>query len=97
MGGKGRPKNSLNNTYFKWNVLQYDNERDRWTSNKYFSLTDFNNINGTSITADTVKRIMRRHIEYDECKKYSPKSFWNKYKHITIEKIYEKAEFEYLR
>jgi len=90
----GRPANSRNCRFLTWKFQIYNEEKGDWISKKYITIKEINeDYPDIKLNGEIVKRLLKRDIEYDENKKYSPNSFWYRNKNIKIEKIKEQGRY----
>jgi hypothetical protein len=87
----GRPKGVSNQSYYKWSVVMFDKETNKFKEGKYISVKDINESLGLNLNSDYVRRIMT-HYRADPNMRNKENSFLARYGHIKINKIYEKIE-----
>ena len=94
---KGRPPTSSNHTYLTWKFSIYDEELKAWKSKKYITIAEIKAEHDVRLHGDTVQKLLKGDILDDENKQYTKNAFWNKYKHIKLEKIHEPPQMFHIR
>jgi len=90
MANPGRKPGGKNTKAYKWRVSVYDKESNSMKTGRYFCLDDMKKDLDVNWTNDIIRRLHSR-TGVDETKKLGDNAFLNKYGHIHLEKINEKA------
>lgn len=85
----GRPAGASNITTYKWKVVKFDKEKNKFVEGKFRSIKDLNETWDLKWNADYVKRIMTGY-RADQNQRNGENSFYSRWGNYNITKIKEK-------
>jgi len=85
---RGRKEGWVNTKYYVWKVTVFNRTTNTFSTGKYTSVANINEVLGTSFNSDHVRRI-RTKYRADLSQRNKNNSFLARYGHYNIEKIKE--------